>query len=109
MLQESAEALRVHAMVVRRVPNMAGSPYDGLLLKRSLEGDLFAAMRAATIEWLAQTLGGDSLAAELLLLQLVSRYARKLTITVALCNIEELGHALMKKALTFLESSYVHR
>jgi hypothetical protein len=73
--QEASGALRVHAMMVRRAPNMAGSPYDGLLLKRSLEGDLFSSMRSATIEWLARPLGGDLLAAELLLLQLTARCA----------------------------------
>ena len=81
---EANGALRVHAMVVQRAPNMDGSPYDGMLLKRSLSGDLHASMRAATVEWLAAPLGGDTLAAELLLLQLITRRALLLNEAVSL-------------------------
>lgn len=74
-------------MIVHRAPNMAGSPYDGMLLKRSLSGDLHASMRAATVEWLAAPLGGDILAAELLLLQLITRCGCLITRALTCCAI----------------------
>lgn len=72
----SSAALRVHAVRVERFANLTCSPYDSLHIKRTLSGGLLHEMREACIAWLAAPLGGDLLAGELLLLQLVSRYAR---------------------------------
>jgi hypothetical protein len=85
-VQAESAVLRVHAMHVRRSPNMAGSPYDGLRIKTTLEGGLLDEMRSAGIKWLARALAGDALAAELLLLQLTTRCAGSITVMM-FCNL----------------------
>ena len=67
--------LRVHGMHVRRAANMTDSVYADVRIKKTLGGNLLDEMRSATIQWLAAPLRGDTLAAELLLLQLVTRCA----------------------------------
>jgi hypothetical protein len=72
-LQAGHAVLRVHAMHVRRATNMAGSPYEAVRIKTTLVGGLLREMRAAAVAWLAAPLAGNALAAELLLLQLITR------------------------------------
>lgn len=78
-VQGPAALLRVHAVQVDRLPNLGGSPFDGMHIKTSMSAEAMAPLRAECIRWLAVPLGGDALAAELLLLQLLSRCALSCT------------------------------
>lgn len=60
-------------MHVQRFSNQGCSPYDLLLVKRTLASDFMTSMRTAAIQWLAAPFGGDELLGELLLLQLLCK------------------------------------
>lgn len=72
-LQAIQAQLRVHAMHVQRFSNLDSSPYDLMLVKRTLASDFMDSMRVAAIQWLAAPFGGDELLGELLLLQLLCK------------------------------------
>lgn len=60
-------------MHVQRFSNLGGSPFDLMLVKRTLARDFMDSMRVAAIQWLAAPFGGDEMLGELLLLQLVCK------------------------------------
>jgi hypothetical protein len=60
-------------MHLQRFSNLDCSPFDLMLVKRTLASDFMASMRVAAIQWLAAPLGGDELLGELLLLQLLCK------------------------------------
>jgi Mini-chromosome maintenance replisome factor len=60
-------------MHVQRFSNLDCSPFNLMLVKRTLTSDFMASMRASAIQWLAAPFGGDELLAELLLLQLLCK------------------------------------
>lgn len=60
-------------MHVQRFSNHGCSPFDLMLVKRTLTSDFMASMRVAAIQWLAAPFGGDELLGELLLLQLLCK------------------------------------
>lgn len=86
-MQTPARMLRVHAVHVIRQPGqsarsdgaggegveLAAGPFGLLQVKKTLAAAQMQEMRAATLAWLEDALGGDVLAAELVLLALVTR------------------------------------
>jgi hypothetical protein len=60
-------------MHVQRFSNLDCSPFDLMLVKRTLTSEFMARMRESAIQWLAAPFGGDELLGELLLLQLLCK------------------------------------